>query len=64
LGHDQRDIVVLFMRAELPNFFHDGRKQGLRGQVAVLLQCFGQSLLSELLSGGAERFGYAICVER
>ena len=50
LGNDQRDVVVLFCRAELPNFIHDGRQQITRAQFTMSPQGFGQSLLSKLFT--------------
>jgi hypothetical protein len=57
------DIVMLFMRAELPNLFCKGGKQGLRREVTMLPQGFDQALFSKFFSGIIERFGHAIGVE-
>src|SRR5580698_1824353 len=63
LGYDQRDIVVLLLRAELLYFFHHEREQSSSGQFAVLLQRFQQALFPELFSRRVEGFSYAIGIK-
>ncbi len=64
LRYYQRDVVALFMRAELPDLFRKGGKQGLRRQLTMLPQGFDQAVFSKFLSRIVERFGHAIGVER
>jgi len=63
LGDYHGDIVLLFMRAELPNLFCQGGKQGPRRQITMFPQGFDKALFSELFSCIIERFGHAIGVE-
>ena len=61
--HDHRDVVVLLIRVEPPDFIHERLQQGLRGQVAMPPQRFDEPRFSEFLAGLTERFGYAVGVE-
>src|SRR6516162_4198957 len=45
-GNHQRDVIVLVASAELLHVFDDLCEQGLRRQVAFLLQCFEQAGLT------------------
>jgi hypothetical protein len=59
-GNCQRDVVVLFMSAEPPDFIHNGRYDALRGQMPMAPQCVDQALFSEFFAFVVERFGYPI----
>src|SRR5215510_14222901 len=50
LGYNERDVVYLFVRAELPELAHEGSEQLLRIELAVLLQGFQQTLFAKFLS--------------
>ena len=59
----QCDVIVLFVRTELPDFVGNGRQQNLAGQLPVLAQPFGEIPLSKFFPGVVTSFGYAIGVE-
>jgi hypothetical protein len=48
--NNQRDIVVLLLRAERPHFIYHRRKEPLCRQRQISAQCFHQPLLSKFLS--------------
>jgi hypothetical protein len=62
-GHNQRNVVLLFIRAELPNLIDNRRDHGLWGQFPMPVQRFDQARFSELLTRIVERFGDPIGVE-
>ena len=62
LRDDRRDVVVLFLKAELPNTVHDCGQQSLARQVPMLLQRFNQAPLAKFLSLLVTGFGDAIRV--
>lgn len=64
LGNNHGDVVVLFLRAELPNPIDNRRNRGLRRQFSAPPKRFEQARFSEFLSGIVERFGDAIGIER
>jgi hypothetical protein len=62
-GNNQRDIVVLLVRAELAHFIDDRCNRRLCGLVPMAPQGIDQALVSEFLSRIVERFGDAVGVE-
>src|SRR5579863_2840870 len=64
LRDDRRDVVVLFLKTELPNAIHDCGQQGLARQVPMLLKRFNQAALAEFLSSLVTGFGDPIGVKR
>lgn len=60
LGNGQRDVVVLFMSAEPPDFIDNGRYDVMRGQMPMAPQCVDQALFSKFFACVVERFGYPI----
>src|SRR5579864_7079426 len=64
LGDDQRDVVVLFVRAELPNLIQYRGQQSLARQFAMPSQALDQAPLAEFFSGCVRGFGHSIGVER
>src|SRR4029078_5491724 len=60
----QGDVIVLLARTELPNVIHNRTEHFLRGQIPVLTQRFGQSLLAVLFFPVVKCFRYAVGVER
>ena len=63
LGNYESYVVVLFVRAEVPNFIHNGSKHDPRRQFTMSAQRLDQVLLSKFLSGFIERVGYPVRVQ-
>jgi hypothetical protein len=64
LGNRQRDVVVLFMDAEPPNFVDDSGYDALGWQLPMSPEGVHQAPLSEFLSLAIGRLGYPIGVDR
>ena len=64
LRNDQRDVVVLFLGAELLNLGNNRVHRALRRKPAIPPQRFDEALLSELLLLRVVGFGYAVSVKR
>jgi len=62
-GYDDRDVVCLFVRVELPDLTGDGCEQLLRGQFSVLRQRIQQTAFAKFLSCMVRRLRCAIGVE-
>src|SRR6267143_7085532 len=62
LGNDQRDVVVLFLRAELLNLSNNRVHQALRRNLAIPPQRFNQAPFAEFLILRVVGFGDAISV--
>src|SRR5260370_24612294 len=64
LRHNQRDIITLFVGAELPNLIQYRCQQSLARLFAMSPQSFDQATLAEFLSGCVRGFRHSIGVER
>src|SRR5882762_3053384 len=64
LGNDQRDVVVLFLRAELLNLSNNRVHRALRRKPAIAPQRFNQAPFAEFLLLRVVGFGDAISVKR
>src|SRR5437879_4427501 len=62
-GDDERDVVLLFSRAELADLVDDGVEEVVRAKCAVAAQGFGKAFFAELLPGIIERFGDSIRIK-
>jgi hypothetical protein len=54
LGHNERNVIMLLVRAEPPYFFHNRIQQGVGRQIMVPAQSLDQALFSELFSRAIE----------
>src|ERR1700751_6258283 len=57
LRHDQRDVVLLFLRTKMSHFLDDRSQHGLGRQLLVLPERYHESLLAKLLAGRTRRLG-------
>ena len=64
LRNDRRDVVVLFLRSESPNFIHDCGQQILARELPMSPQRFHQPLLAKFFAAFVTGFGDAIRVKR
>src|SRR6267378_7262470 len=62
-GNDQRDVVVLFLRAELLNLSNNRVHQALRRKPAIPPQRFNQAPFAEFLLLRVVGFGDAVSVK-
>src|SRR5450432_2067954 len=62
-GNGQRDVVVLFMSAESPDFIEHSRYDALCRQMPMAPQLVDQPLFSEFFVRVVERFGYSIGID-
>ena len=63
LCNDQRDVVVLLVRAELFDFIQDRGQQFMWRELVISQQAFNKSLFSEFLPLNVECFGDAIRIQ-
>lgn len=60
---NQRNVVILLMRAEPCDLVNNRRQHRLRRQLPASFQPFHQTLFAELFLGGIARLGDSIGVE-
>src|SRR5439155_3506620 len=63
-GHNQRDVVTLFLGAEPAYFIQDCRDQVVWSQAAMCVQRLDQSFLAKLLAAVVERLCDPVRVDR
>ncbi len=62
-GHDQCNVVVLFVAAELPHLFDNRRDDGRRGHLRMSPDRLDQAMFAEFIAGRVERLSHSVGIQ-